>query len=100
MEVVMHVPVEVAERARAVAAANDVDVLVCIGGGSRTGPAKAVALSSGLPRALRDLGLREDDLPRAVAAVLQVVPESNPTVVTTADLERLLHAAWEGKDPR
>jgi alcohol dehydrogenase class IV len=48
-EVVMHVPVEVAERARSVAATEDVDALVCIGGGSTTGLAKAVALTTGLP---------------------------------------------------
>jgi maleylacetate reductase len=48
-EVVMHVPVEVAERARAVAAEHDVDTLVCVGGGSTTGLAKAVALTTGLP---------------------------------------------------
>jgi maleylacetate reductase len=48
-DVVMHVPVEVAERARAVAAEHDIDVLVCVGGGSTTGLAKAVALTTGLP---------------------------------------------------
>lgn len=48
-EVVMHVPVEVAERARAAAAAHDADVLVSVGGGSTTGLAKAVALTTGLP---------------------------------------------------
>ena len=48
-EVVMHVPVEVADRARALAAEHDVDTLVCVGGGSATGLAKAVALTSGLP---------------------------------------------------
>ncbi|MFG1609614.1 maleylacetate reductase [Actinoplanes sp. NPDC049265] len=48
-EVVMHVPVEVAERARARAAAEAVDVLVAVGGGSTTGLAKAVALTTGLP---------------------------------------------------
>src|SRR5258705_10626429 len=36
-EVVMHVPVEVAERARKVAAEHGVDALVCVGGGSTTG---------------------------------------------------------------
>ena len=44
-----HVPVEVADTARAVAADHDVDGLVCVGGGSATGLAKAVALTSGLP---------------------------------------------------
>jgi maleylacetate reductase len=48
-EVVMHVPVEVAERARRVAAAHDVDVLVSVGGGSTTGLAKAIALTTGAP---------------------------------------------------
>lgn len=48
-EVVMHVPVPVAERARAAAAAHDVDAVVSIGGGSTTGLAKAVALTTGLP---------------------------------------------------
>ncbi|MFE4552630.1 maleylacetate reductase [Streptomyces sp. NPDC056785] len=48
-EVVMHVPVEVAERARAAAAVHDADVLVSVGGGSTTGLAKAVALTTGLP---------------------------------------------------
>lgn len=48
-DVAMHVPVEVAERARAAAAEHDADVLVSVGGGSTTGLAKAVALTSGLP---------------------------------------------------
>jgi maleylacetate reductase len=46
-EVAMHVPVEVADRARRAAA--DADALVSIGGGSATGLAKAVALTTGLP---------------------------------------------------
>ena len=48
-DVVMHVPTSVADRARDVAAAHDVDLVVSIGGGSTTGLAKAVALTSGLP---------------------------------------------------
>jgi len=48
-DVVMHVPVEVAGRARAAAAAHRVDALVSVGGGSTTGLAKAVALTTGLP---------------------------------------------------
>ncbi|MGW1024799.1 maleylacetate reductase [Streptomyces sp. NPDC002577] len=48
-EVVMHVPVASAERARAAAAAHEVDLLVSIGGGSTTGLAKAIALTSGIP---------------------------------------------------
>ena len=48
-DVVMHVPVEVADRARRAAADAGADVLVSVGGGSTTGLAKAVALTTGLP---------------------------------------------------
>jgi maleylacetate reductase len=48
-DVVMHVPVHVAERARQAAAKASVDALVSVGGGSTTGLAKAIALTSGLP---------------------------------------------------
>jgi maleylacetate reductase len=48
-DVVMHVPVEVADRARAAAASNGIDALVSVGGGSTTGLAKAVAMTTGLP---------------------------------------------------
>jgi alcohol dehydrogenase class IV len=52
------------------------------------------------PRALRDLGLAEDRIPDAVAAILPVVPDGNPAPVTPEALTRLLHDAWEGVDPR
>lgn len=48
-EVAQHVPVELAERARAAVREADAQVLVCVGGGSVIGLAKAVALTSGLP---------------------------------------------------
>jgi maleylacetate reductase len=48
-EVVMHVPAEAAGRARQAAAQHQVDALVSVGGGSATGLAKAVALTTGLP---------------------------------------------------
>jgi maleylacetate reductase len=44
-----HVPVEQAEAARAAAAECGADLLVCVGGGSTTGLAKAVALTTRLP---------------------------------------------------
>lgn len=44
-----HVPVEVADEATKLAREVDADVLLCIGGGSTTGTAKAVALRSPLP---------------------------------------------------
>jgi maleylacetate reductase len=45
----MHVPVELAERARAHVKQHNVDGLVTIGGGSTTGLAKAIAMTTGLP---------------------------------------------------
>jgi len=45
----MHVPVETAELARKAATAAEADAVLCIGGGSTTGTAKAIALTSGLP---------------------------------------------------
>jgi maleylacetate reductase len=44
-----HVPIEVADDARRMVADLDVDLLLSIGGGSTTGTAKAVALTTGLP---------------------------------------------------
>nr|ABL75144.1 maleylacetate reductase [Arthrobacter sp. JS443] len=48
-DVAAHVPIEKAEKARAAASEHGVDLLVCIGGGSAIGLAKAVALSSHVP---------------------------------------------------
>lgn len=48
-EVAPHVPIEVAERARAAARESSVDLLVSVGGGSTTGLAKAIALTDGIP---------------------------------------------------
>lgn len=48
-EVVMHVPVGVAARAREAAAACGADIVVTVGGGSTTGLGKAVALTTCLP---------------------------------------------------
>ena len=48
-EVVMHVPAEVAARARRAAVQHSVSALVSVGGGSTTGLAKAVAMTTGLP---------------------------------------------------
>jgi len=47
--VLPHVPVEVAEEARAAARRADADGVLSVGGGSTTGTAKAIALDSDLP---------------------------------------------------
>ncbi|GAB2749082.1 maleylacetate reductase [Sinomonas soli] len=48
-DVVMHVPVETAEEARTAAADARIDLIISVGGGSTTGLAKAVALTTGIP---------------------------------------------------
>ncbi|MET4538393.1 maleylacetate reductase [Arthrobacter bambusae] len=48
-DVAQHVPLERAEAARAAAAQAEIDLIVCVGGGSTTGLAKAIALTSGIP---------------------------------------------------
>jgi maleylacetate reductase len=49
LEVAMHVPVTLVERVRSAAVTQEIDGIVSIGGGSATGLAKAVALTTGLP---------------------------------------------------
>jgi alcohol dehydrogenase class IV len=48
-EVVQHVPVELADRARDAVADARADLVVTVGGGSSTGLAKAIALTTSLP---------------------------------------------------
>lgn len=48
-EVRPHVPIETAERARALARETCADTILCIGGGSTIGTAKAIALEQSLP---------------------------------------------------
>jgi len=69
--------------------------------GSATAVAGLAALREALhaPRALRDYGMPEDGIARAVAPVLAAVPADNPTAVTEENLTALLRAAWEGSSP-
>jgi maleylacetate reductase len=48
-DVAPHVPLEKAQKGRAAAADLGIDLLVCVGGGSTIGLAKAIAMTSGLP---------------------------------------------------
>ena len=60
---------------------------------------QALRTALNAPRALRDYGLTQADIPAAAEAILPSVPPGNPRTVTAADLERLLTAAWAGTDP-
>jgi maleylacetate reductase len=111
-DVVMHVPTPVAARARDVAMLHDVDLIVCVGGGSAIGLAKAVALTSALPivavpttyagsEATRVWGITDDKgkttgvdvrvLPKAIiydAALTQSLP---PELSVASGLNALAH---------
>ena len=50
----------------------------------------------GVPRGLRDLGLREEQLDEVVALTEPVVPADNPVPVGGGALRRLVLAAWAG----
>lgn len=52
----------------------------------------------GSPMALRDLGLKEEDLDRA-AEIATAKPYWNPQDVTKKDIAKLLEAAWRGDPP-
>jgi len=83
-------------------AAPDADARIAQAFGTETGLEGLQALRARLdaPRALRDYGFEEDQIPDAVKAILPSVPENNPATVTPENLERLLQSAWEGAEPR
>lgn len=110
--VVEHVPIEVAEAARRAASDADVDLLVCLGGGSAVGLAKAIALTSGVPivavpttfagsESTNVWGLTENDrkttgiddrvLPSAVVYDAQLVCEMPPRMAIASGLNGMAH---------
>lgn len=69
-----------------------------LGGGAPWTTLHDLARGLGAPVALRDLGLREDQIARAAdIACANVYP--NPRPLDRAAIERLLHAAWAGDPP-
>lgn len=64
-------------------------------------PARALwdlAGALGAPRALRDLGMAETDIPDVVALAVES-PYANPREVTAEGIRALLTAAWRGDPP-
>jgi maleylacetate reductase len=57
---------------------------------------RALSAGLGIPRGLRELGLREDQLAAVADRVLPSVPPDNPRAVDRAGLVGLLRAAWSG----
>jgi maleylacetate reductase len=71
-----------------------------LGAGEALSGLAALRAELDAPRALRDYGLERDQILTAAAALVEVVPKSNPRTLTTGDLQALLEAAWAGIDPR
>ena len=82
----------------AVAAADR--IAAALGSDDASDGLRRLRVSVDAPRALRDVGLREDDIARAVSLILPEVPPSNPRPVDATSLSALLRAAWLGADPR
>ncbi|WP_377017653.1 iron-containing alcohol dehydrogenase [Arthrobacter sp. GCM10027362] len=53
----------------------------------------------GAPTALRDYGLKQDNLEEAADMILPAIPSSNPRATTRKDLLAILRAAWSGTAP-
>jgi maleylacetate reductase len=74
-------------------------------GATDSGPADAVAGLNALraaldaPKALKEHGLAEENIPAAVQLILPAIPRSNPREVTADNLEQLLRAAYSGATP-
>jgi maleylacetate reductase len=70
------------------------------GGATAIGGLQQLRKRLDAPKALKDYGLKETDIPAAVESILPIVPPSNPAPVTAEVLTDLLHAAWAGEDPQ
>ena len=53
----------------------------------------------GAPTALKDVGMREEDLDEAVSLVLQKAPTDNPRPVDEAGVREILEGAYAGRRP-
>lgn len=69
-----------------------------VGGGDPVGALYDVPARAGAAMALRDLGMPEDGIDRAVDMTLEV-PYPNPRPLEAQALRETLHAAWSGERP-
>ena len=90
-------PHAIAYNARS-AAAQLAPVAALLGGQNAGVALYDFAKSLGAPLALRDLGLKEEDLDRATELATSK-PYPNPHPVTAPDIRALLQAAWSGDTP-
>ncbi len=54
----------------------------------------------GAPTALKDIGMKEENLDQAVGLVLEAVPEDNPRPVDEAGVRNILENAYAGRRPK
>jgi maleylacetate reductase len=59
---------------------------------------RALADEHGIPRGLREIGMREDAVDEAADLTEPSVPKDNPVPVGDGALRRLVRAAWSGED--
>jgi maleylacetate reductase len=80
--------------------APDAEARIAQAFGSRKAGAGLAALREVLdaPRALRDYGMPEDGIAKALGPITKAIPDNNPAPVTDENLTALLKAAWAG-DP-
>jgi maleylacetate reductase len=82
------------------AAASAARIATALGDVDASDGLERLRTSLDAPRALREIGLGEDDIPAAAALILPEVPPGNPRPVDRASLIALLRGAWAGTDPR
>ena len=58
---------------------------------------QALALRIGAPTALRDIGMREEDLDEATGLVLEKIPADNPRPADAQNIRGLLDDAYTGR---
>lgn len=58
-----------------------------------------LARDAGAPLALKDIGMKEDNLEEAIGLCLEAAPEDNPRKVDEPGMRKLLENAYEGRRP-
>ena len=69
-----------------------------LGGGDPAAALQRLAGQLGLPRGLREIGFREEQIAEAARLIEPAVPADNPVPASAAALQALLRQAWAG-DP-
>lgn len=74
-------------------------IAAAFGSATATEGLRELRASLDAPRALKDYGMPESHIAKAIAPIKAAIPLNNPTAVTDDNLTALLRAAWEGDLP-